>query len=161
MRGWSIGAAPAHWRAAAAAALLVATIVVGWLQTGIAQDGDRIVAARESWSEPSTQSKDPGAVLARLAQHPLWRIEPRQNAGVAAPSLPPATKWHLAGVIADRDHPSAVIFVERQGAPGEGLQYRQVGDQLPDGARLVAISVTSITVESGGVQKQMKLLSGR
>jgi hypothetical protein len=125
-----------------------------------ADDGEAtsLVAPREPWREPRIYAGDPAAALESLAQHPLWEGAPKPPAVAPAEAAPPAS-WRLSGILSDDGSPRAVILLMSGGRSPAQVQYRRVGDLLPDGSRISEISNTTITVESGDTQHSVRLFS--
>jgi hypothetical protein len=62
--------------------------------------------------------------------------------------LPPATRpWRLVGVVERGEERLALVLVGQ--GPEVKLEYRAVGDSLPDGSVLVQIGTDSATSEGG------------
>lgn len=107
---------------------------------------------------PPTQAPDrsaPDADLAWLARRDPW------GARVAPPPIPAAPTaqqavarpWRLGGVMTWGGDTMAIIL----GGPGVAPEYRRIGENFPDGSRIVDIRSDGVTVELGGLRRFLRL----
>lgn len=131
----------------------------GWFGADARVDVKPLVVPAEPWREPSVPTADPTVVSARLRMRSPFGAEATPAPAAAESPREPAVSWRLSGIVADEHASAAVILITEQGQPGARAQYRYVGEELPDGSRIVEISVTGMTVEAAGHRQQVKLLS--
>ena len=98
----------------------------------------------------------PDADLAWLARRDPWgaRATPAPApapAAVAQPSV--ARPWRLGGVMTWGGDTIAIVL----GGPGVAPEYRRIGENFPDGSRIVDIRSDGVTVELGGVRRVLRL----
>jgi len=142
-----------------AVGLLAGGMGLGWMMAGDGKVGTSLVAPGEAWREPRVYPGDPAAALLSLAQHPLWQPPPKPPAVATAQADPPPS-WRLSGILSDDDGSlRAIILLTSGGRSPAQVQYRRVGDLLPDGSRIIEVSNTAITVESGDTQHSVRLFS--
>lgn len=97
----------------------------------------------------------PDADLAWLARRDPWgaRVAPAP-APAAAPAMPAITRpWRLGGVMTWGGDTMAIVL----GGPGVAPEYRRVGENFPDGSRIVDIRSDGVTVELGGARRVLRL----
>jgi hypothetical protein len=111
--------------------------------------------APAKWALPTAVPEDPVKDVAALtARHP-WSGE--VGAGdvangangptVGAPGKPAPVPWRLAGIV---ERPDGIFALIANGQPGAiKFEYRSVGDKLPDGSTLVAITSDNAVTEAG------------
>jgi hypothetical protein len=132
---------------AAFAALLAAAIILGW-HAGAPPTAIAAAEAPAPWALPLVTPRDPAADAVILrARHPWGGRDAFRDPEVPPPPPPAATPWQLAGVIERGDQRLAFVLVGK-GAAAK-LEYRAVGDSLPDGSVLVQIDADSATSEGG------------
>ncbi len=132
--------------AAAFAALLAAAAVLGW-HAGAAPSSAAAAAAPARWALPPVNARDPAHDAAILtARHPWGGGAAFRDIDTPAPASA-AMPWHLAGIVERGDERLALVLVGN--GPTAKLEYRAVGDSLPDGSVLVQIGADSATSEGG------------
>lgn len=100
-----------------------------------------ILDARRPWGDPYASQSGGG---------------PNGLATSARPGSAQALQWRLAGVV---ERPSGNFALIAKGPPrAEHLEYRAVGDKMPDGSTLVAITAESATVEGAGAEAERRVL---
>jgi len=145
--------------AGAAVVVFVVAVTLGW-RAGETAVPPLPPLAKDNWSLPKVQAEDTVKDLAIMkGKHP-WTgfldmtkrltLE-RPNAAKPAPVVrkaPPKPKvpWRLAGII-QRGEESFVLIATGQAAKTK-LEYRHVGDSLPDGSILVQIMPDSAKTQS-------------
>ena len=132
---------------AAFAVLLAAAIILGW-RTGDPTKAPPAAAAPVAWELPQIAARDPSQDVAILtARHPWGGGAGFQS--IDSPRPPPAAvrPWRLVGVIERGEERLALVLVGP--GPDGKLEYRAVGDSLPDGSVLVQIGTDSATSEGG------------
>lgn len=126
-------------------ALACAAAGAGW-RTGAIAAKPNPPPHRLAWELPKPSVRDTDADLRVLGTRRPWTGGALLRTITAAP-VAPALPWRLVG-IAERDNePMALILVGM--GPSAGLEYRGVGDRLPDGSVLVQIGADSATSEQG------------
>lgn len=122
------------------------------------------------WAMPEKPAEDPARDLAILTARRPWTnaitglagaAQPGQNpGGIGAPGAPP--EWRLAGIVERSDGNYVLIAT---GQPGSTkIEYRRVGDSLPDGSTLVDIgpdSAIARPADTAGDQRVMWLFRRR
>ena len=132
--------------AAAFAALLAAAAVLGW-HAGAAPSSAAAAAAPARWALPPVNPRDPAHDAAILtARHPWGGGAAFRDIDTPVPASA-AMPWHLAGIVERGDERLALVLVGN--GPTAKLEYRAVGDSLPDGSVLVQIGADSATSEGG------------
>lgn len=126
-------------------ALLAAAATLGWQNGAIA--GKPAAPPRPiAWSLPQSAARDPAGDLAMLeARHPWGGRAAFRDIDAGPP--PAQAPWHLAGIVERGDERLAMIFVGI--GPAAKLEYRSLGENLPDGSVLVQIGADSATSERG------------
>jgi len=133
---------PSHWGVAAATLLAAA---LGW-QVGQPPTTAAPITTPANWALPTLAGRDPGPDAAILAARHPWG----GRAGfrdVDAPAPAPGSSWRLAGIVERGDERLALVLIGP--GPTGRLEYRAVGDALPDGSVLVQIDADSATSEGG------------
>jgi hypothetical protein len=144
--------------AGVAVVALVGAVALGW------RAGETVVpplppVAKDAWSLPKSQPEDIDKDLALMkGKHP-WtgflnmdkRVtlnrRPENAPPVRPPSRPkPKVPWRLAGII-QRGEESFVLIATGQAAKTT-LEYKRVGDSLPDGSILVQIMADSAKTQA-------------
>jgi hypothetical protein len=141
-------------RLAALAAIAVAIAAfLGW-QAGNTpvEPGPALAATR--WSLPTHAANEPDRDLAILNSRRPWNTPEGglsalgANGSSASVGSAPAASWRLAGIVGRADGNFAMIAI---GPPNTmKLEYRAVGDKLPDGSTLVAITPEGAAIRSDG-----------
>jgi len=130
---------------AAAGLAVAAAAALGW-HSGQAAPPTSGRSAPAGWSLPQEAGADPAHDAAVLrARHP-WGGGASFRDIDAAPPAPAAQPWTFVGTVLRDGHRYALI---RTGPPTATLDYRVVGDKLPDGSRLDTIDADSITTLGG------------
>ena len=131
------------------AVLFAVAVGLGW-RAGEAPTATGALAAPAPWALPEVTASDPGRDVAILtARHP-WGggAAFRDIESTPPPAPPPAViPWQLAGVIERGGERFALILLGR--GPSAKLEYRAIGDSLPDGSVLVQIDADSATSDGG------------
>lgn len=125
-------------------ALFLCAIVLGW-RAGEAPAPSTAPAAAAEWALPGAKATDPERDMAVLAARRPWGSQSFRDPeeGVA----PPPGQWRLAGIVLRGDKRLALILLGS--GPTATLEYRAVGDRLPDNSVLVQIDADSATSEGG------------
>jgi len=128
----------------ACGALLVGAILAGW-HAGDAPVDDAARLASAAWTLPSPNVRDPEQDVAIINSRQPWG----GRAAFRDPELPPSGNavWRLAGIVERGGELFALIMVGP--AAGGRLEYRSVGESLPDGSVLVQIDPDSATSQRG------------
>ena len=132
--------------AAAFAALFAAAVVIGW-RAGAPPGSAAAAATPAPWTLPPVNERDPARDVAILAARHPWGGGAAFHDVDAPPPAPLAMSWHLAGIVQRGDERLALVLVGQ--GPAVTLEYRAVGDSLPDGSVLVQIGADSATSEGG------------
>jgi hypothetical protein len=141
--GWVIGGGRALPLGLGLAALLAVAVAFGWRAGEAPLDTSKLVAAAP-WSLVQVTHPDPRRDLALLtARHPWGSAAFRDVDSPRSPAPP----WHLAGIVERGDKRYALVLLGQ--GPAAKLEYRAVGDSLPDGSVLVRIEPDSATSEGG------------
>ena len=146
----------------ATAGLLVAGLAIGWLTADSGSDTAKLVAPPESWKEPALRHEDSAKQLANLTQHSLWGAggpgtQTSSEDEQAEAAKLAATQWRLSGIVNRHGASLAVILLPGAAKSPPRVQYNKIGDQLPDGSRIVEIARTTITVAGESGQRQVKM----
>ena len=128
----------------ACGALLIGAILAGW-HAGDPPADEAARLAPEAWVLPSPNLRDPEQDIAIINSRQPWG----GRAAFRDPELAPAGNavWRLAGVVERGGELFALIMVGPAG--GARLEYRSVGESLPDGSVLVQIDPDSATSQRG------------
>lgn len=144
-----------------AAIAIVAAMFLGW------QRGEMLVPpaaapVAERWTLPAATEEDANKEMSFLSERHPWgggRDKPGETP--VGPDKINRTTWRLAGIVERTEGRFALVAI---GPPGTAnLEYRALGDQLPDGSRLVEItpdSATSEGVEPGAARHTFQLFRG-
>jgi hypothetical protein len=97
-----------------------------------------------AWSLPSPRVADPEGNLAILAARKPWGGT--SSFSESETPAPIAAGWRLVGIVQRADQRYALILVGS--GPTAKVEYRAVGDTLPDGSKLVQIDDDSATSSS-------------
>jgi hypothetical protein len=134
---------------------------LGW-QAGQISVSAGAPPAPTPWELPSRPTEDTARDLAILnARHPWTNPLLAAGAGAGLPgaaggagaagagaSNPKPAVWRLAGIVQRPGEDFALIVVGEPGAAK--LEYRRVGDSLPDGSTLVQITADNAVTKSAG-----------
>ena len=131
---------------AAFLALFGGAVLLGW-RSG-APAGTALPAARSApWVLPQIVARDAARDAAILSARRPWGGA-SSFVDIDSPRPPPTVQpWQLAGVIERDNERLALVLIGR--GPGAKLEYRAVGETLPDGSVLVQIGADSATSEGG------------
>lgn len=133
---------------------------LGW-QSGETPAPAAARPAPAKWTLPNFAPEDRVKDLAELnARHP-WS-NPSGAAGAVGvgdkgrnTAQGPPLQWRLAGIVERLDGKLALIAT---GQPGSlKFEYRNVGDQLPDGSTLVEITADSAVARSDGAPGEQRV----
>jgi hypothetical protein len=147
----------------AAVGLFVVGLAVGWQTAVDGPDASGLKPLRDDWSEPAAHAGDTAKLVKDLDQHSLWgESAPAAAAGPtaeekAAAEAKAAAEWRLSGIVDQNGKAWAVIMTPGVGKAPPHVQNSKIGDQLPDGSKIVAIAKTTITVADATGQKQVKM----
>ncbi|HZT87012.1 MAG TPA: hypothetical protein VFA12_03515 [Stellaceae bacterium] len=100
--------------------------------------------AATPWALPPPNREDPGRDLAVLTQRKPW------NPGLLGTAKTPQNappSWRLAGIVRRGD--SAFALIEIGSGAAAKLEYKRVGETLPNGGTLAALSADSAVVKDG------------
>jgi hypothetical protein len=134
---------------------LIAAVWLGW-DAGNVELPPRSAAPPLPWSLPKPVHVALAPALAELkSRHPwtgLFTLNAASVTGVARRVAKPAAagagpvppSWRLAGIVERSD--SRFALITSGAGPAARLAYLRVGDQLPDGSRLVGIAADSATI---------------
>jgi hypothetical protein len=128
--------------AAGAAAVLVGATVLGW-RSGQASDLARAAAAPSAWELPQTVAENPERDAAVLRTRHPWGGRASFHDIDAAPVAQP---WTLVGTVLRDEGRYALI---RVGPPTGKIEYRSIGEKLPDGSTVDKIDADGITTAGG------------
>jgi hypothetical protein len=98
---------------------------------------------KETWELREIKPEDTAKLVAVLAGRHPWAgfidsaRRPDQRRTARNPAPKPATPWRLAGIVQRGDESFALIATGQ--AAQTKIEYRRVGDSLPDGSILVQI----------------------
>jgi hypothetical protein len=131
--------------------VLLAAALLGWLSAGQSLTVDS-AAGDERWVLPVWSSPNVAADQATLQQHRPWG-----QAAVSAVSADKAqagpANFRLIGIIKRQGADLVIVSVEG----GKSPEYLKKGDSLPNGAKIIAIDATSVTLEKEGGQTVRRL----
>ena len=127
----------------ACGALLVVAILAGW-HTGDAPADGAARLAPAAWTLPSPNVRDPEQDVAIINLRQPWGGRAAFRDPELAP-LPGNAVWRLAGIVERGGERLVLIMV----GPEARLEYRSVGESLPDGSVLVQIDLDSATSQRG------------
>jgi hypothetical protein len=128
----------------ACGALLVVAILAGWhAGDAPADEAARLLPA--VWKLPSPDVRDPEQDVAIINARQPWG----GRAAFQDPELPPPgnAAWRLAGIVERGGEWFVLIMVGPEASAR--LEYRSVGESLPDGSVLVQIDPDSATSQRG------------
>jgi hypothetical protein len=113
------------------------------------------------WVLPPQPTEDPTKDLAILTARRPWTnpflaagADPKQLDAARAANPPPVA-WRLAGIVQRPGENFALILVGQPGAAK--LEYRRVGDALPDGSTLVEITSDNAVAKPAGSSGQQRV----
>lgn len=145
----------------------VVSAFLGW-QAGQISVPARPPSPPTPWELPAQPAADPTKDLAILTARRPWTnafLAAGANAAqgaAAGASGSPAVEWRLAGIVERPGENLALIVIGQAGAAQ--LEYRRIGDALPDGSTLVQITPdTAVTKPAGssGEQRVYWLFRGK
>jgi hypothetical protein len=96
------------------------------------------------WSLPSPRATDIDGALAILAARKPWGGSNSFTESEGPVALSAA--WRLVGIVQRAEQRYALVLIGS--GPAARLEYRAVGETLPDGSKLVQIDVDSVTSSS-------------
>lgn len=132
--------------AAAFLVLLGGAVVLGW-QSGAAPTEAPPAARSAPWVLPQIVASNAARDAAALSARRPWGGA-SSFVDIDSPRPVAATQpWQLAGVIERDNERLALVLIGR--GPNAKLEYRAVGETLPDGSVLVQIGADSATSEGG------------
>jgi hypothetical protein len=141
--------------AAAAAIAFVGAVALGW-RAGYVAPGETASIEPAPWILPQPHSEDTEQDASILTTRRPWG----GGAAFRDPEQGPApTSWRLAGIVERDGRRFALITVGQR--PTATLEYRTVGDRLPDGSVLVQIDPDSAISEgpqNSGVERRVQRL---
>ena len=130
-----------------AALIFACAVVLGW------NAGDTIVPMAAApapirWSLPQPKADDAARDMAALTTAKPWHRDfPGLRPAAPTPGQAAAADWRLAGIV-DRDEERYALVLSGAGAAAK-IAYLQVGDTLPDGSVIVALTRDSAAAEGG------------
>ena len=134
----------------ACAGLFVAA-VVGWTSAGQGNVVD-LATSDPAWVLPVWTVPNVASDQSALAQRRPWGQAEVNNVVIEKrPSGPPPYK--LVGIVKNRGADIVVVAVEGAKSP----EFRGLGDVLSDGAKIILIDATGVTLEKDGVQTVRRL----
>ena len=130
------------------AVLLAGAVSLGW-RAGEAPSSNAAAPATAPWALPQVRTQDPARDVATLTARRPWGGDTAFRDTESAPPAysPDAVPWQLAGIIERGGERFALILVGP--GPAAKLEYRTIGDSLPDGSVLVQIGADSATSDGG------------
>jgi hypothetical protein len=126
-------------------AAVAIAVVLGWQAGDVSQIAMR-PEAPAVWSLPSPQAPDPDRALAILAARRPWGGSSSFSDSETPIPLSAGSAWRLVGIVQRADERYALILIGT--GPTAKVEYRIVGDTLPDGTKLVQIDTDSATSTS-------------
>lgn len=146
----------------AAVGLFVVGLAIGWQTAVDGPDASGLKPPRDDWSEPAAHATDTAKLVKDLDQHSLWgeggpAATGPTDAEKAAAEAKAAAEWRLSGIVEQNGKSWAVIMTPGVGKAPPHAQSSKIGDQLPDGSKIVAIAKTAITVADAKGQRQVKM----
>jgi len=139
--------------------LIFAAAILGGGAVGWQSSSPQTVLIQPRAAAPTPASPAryaPDADLAWLARRDPWgaRAAPVPAPAPVVITQPNVTRpWRLGGVMTWGGDTMAIVL-GTQGVPPE---YRRIGENLPDGSRIVDIRSDGVTVELGGVRRVLRL----
>lgn len=151
MTDLSGGRRPHLWIAATLVAAATLSLAFGW-QMGQETQQSALAPAAEAWSLPQPQETAPGQDMAEITTKRPWAAEGRAaGMGAIRPDAGSgATGWRLAGTVQRGDQQFALI------ARGTALEYKRVGDSLPDGSIILQINQDGVITDGGSSSPDKK-----
>jgi hypothetical protein len=131
--------------ACAAALLLTASVVLGW-RAGRETTAAAASAAPTQWTLPGDGADNPERDAAILRARRPWGGGNAFHDIDSGPVIPTVQPWTLVGTIVRDDRRYALI---RVGPPSSKIEYRGIGEKLPDGSTVDAIDADGITTAGG------------
>lgn len=132
------------------ACVFAMTLVVLLLVPGRLPNARSIKAQDDPWSLPMGVRVDSDLALSTINQRQLWgaTVSPGQAVAVETADAKPLTPpdWRIAGVFTELGRYAVLIAVEGQFQP----QTLHVGDQLPGGAKILAIGNDHLSLSLNG-----------
>jgi hypothetical protein len=147
----------------AAVGLFVVGLAVGWQTAVDGPDAAGLKPPRDDWAELGTQTTDTAKLIKDLDQHSLWgeggpAATGPSDAEKAEAEAKAKSEWRLSGIVDLNGKSWAVIMTPGVGKAPPSSKSSKIGDELPDGSKLVAIAKTQITVaDAKGQQRQVKM----
>lgn len=127
-----------------ASLMLTVSVVFGW-RDGSAAGANAAPVPATAWELPHPNVTDPEQEADTLRRLRPWGGQAAFNGSEApAPVQPAAAAWRLVGTVERATERYALISVA--GQPNGRIEYRAVGDLMPDGAKLLKIDADSVTV---------------
>jgi hypothetical protein len=132
----------------ATGALAACAMIIGW-HAGKIPVPRATPAPPTAWELPRPAASDTAGDLAVLRSRKPWggRTAFVDSEIAPAPQSQNAEPWRLAGII-ERDHKALALILIGSG-PTARLEYRAIGDRLPDGSVFVQIDADSATAQEG------------
>lgn len=147
----------------AAVGLFVVGLAIGWQTAVDGPDASGLKPPRDDWSEPAAHATDTAKLVKDLDQHSLWgeggpAATGPSDADKAAAEAKAAADWRLSGIVEEHGKAAwAVIMTPGVGKAPPHVQNNKIGDELPDGSKLVEIAKTTITVADAKGRRQVKM----
>jgi hypothetical protein len=122
-------------------------VVLGW-RAGRPGPAPQAAVDKTPWAVPAPAAADPARDAAILRARWPWGGTVAFRDIDAGPPAAPSQPWALVGTIARDAERFALIRVGP--GPAGRIEYRGVGDKMPDGSRLDEIAGDSVTTQAGG-----------
>lgn len=132
------------WRVPAVVGACAVSFALGWWLSPLPEPGVPLVQPRrDSWSLPELPFRpDSSAVLTRVAEAGFWGVPP------PPPPIIPGEdrRWRVSAIFGAGSKLKLRIEFRNSRLPSV---FREVGDNLPSGHRIVKITPTEYCVEVG------------
>lgn len=135
------------WSTGAGVAVLAVAVVLGW-RSGQATDRVSAPAKPAAWELPQTVAENPERDAATLRTRHPWGGRASFHDIDAAPVMPAQIRqpWTLVGTVMRDAGRYALI---RIGPQTGKIEYRGIGEKLPDGSTVDKIDADGITTAGG------------
>lgn len=135
-------------RPLAGAAGLALAVGLGWLDAP-ATAPPAYAPPAEAWSLPTLAQSQSGRGLAEVTALRPWSADRRPAAPPnPSPTAGPAPEgWRLAGIVLRGEE--RFVLITGGSVNSQDVEYKRVGDTLPDGSIILQISQDSVITEGG------------
>ena len=115
-----------------------------------------VKSSEDAWQLSQPASIDADAALSEINRARLWRSAAAPEAGLPAQEAPALTPpdWRIAGVFTQGGKPVALLNIDE--LPPRQQQLR-VGDKLPGGAKILAITPDRLCILLGGKKRSLTI----